>query len=96
MEKVPSLVERALNEADLPDNPQKVIGAAFLFVEGDHFIGGIIRSIGYGPTEGIILYVSTPRFRGMDIRRLCRRDGAWVLEGAARGEYKEGDFILLA
>lgn len=95
MKKIPGLIEKALLAAELPASPKKIIGGSFLFIHGDHFIGGTIRSIGYGPSEGVLLYVTTPRFRGVDIRRICRRNGALVLQGFATGEYIEGEFILL-
>lgn len=67
-----------LAEAKLPTGVNDVVGRSFAFSQGLHLIAGTIKSIGYGVDEPLSLYVSTPRFRGIDIRRLERRQNEWV------------------
>ncbi|MBI4121318.1 MAG: hypothetical protein HY457_03650 [Parcubacteria group bacterium] len=89
------VAENALREVGLPPDPE---GRAFIFGDGDHsvhFIRGTITAVGYGPEEGVTLRVSTPRFRGMDIRRLAFRDGSWVALGHKENEYRTGTFVLV-
>ncbi len=68
-----------LSIAGLPADPRKVIGQPFLFCDGEHFVVGAVNSIGYGKKEGLLLYVTPPRFRGTDIWRLQHMVGRWYV-----------------
>ena len=62
--------------------PSELIGASFVFgdvlEDGPHLVGGKVTSFGYGPKEGLRLYVTTPRFKGEEIKRLERKNGIWT------------------
>jgi len=78
----------------LPKNPASVINKAFIFGDQDHFVIGTIISIGYGPSE-TRLYVTTPRFRGMDIHHITMSMGQWIAVSADNQQYKPGKLELL-
>lgn len=98
-EELLDIVRRTLAEAGLPEDPRQVEGQTFVFgdEQGKHYVFGSITSVGYGPNEGVLLYVSAPRFRGMDIYRLGRNhDDAWIAYGQGEGPpYLLGKFVLL-
>lgn len=77
----------------LPD-PAHLIGKTFAFGDDSHCVVGSITSIGYSPREGICFYVTTPRFRGMDIRRIERKGGAWIARGHGYDEVIAGKLML--
>ena len=88
-------VSDLLINAGLPDFPY--INKHF-FVFGDmgphgHKVMGSVTSVGYGPNEGLILYVSAPRYKGMWIKRLERRDDNWVAVSTT-GEEKSGFLVF--
>ena len=76
-----------LREINFPPDPVQIIGRPFIFGDEEHVVAGTIHSIGYGPNEGIKLYVSTPRFRGIDIRYLFVENKRWTVIGASNGCY---------
>ena len=96
-------VRRAITSVDLPWRPDSIVDRHFIFGDESHFIVGKIKSIGYGPREGIVLYVSAPRYRAMDIWRFGRKDDKWIAwghrskeeEGETRQESRDGTFVLL-
>ncbi len=90
---------QALTDCGLPDNPTQIVGRPFLF-GSSHMIAGTVTSIGYGDKEGIALYVSSPRFQGVTIRRLKYVPGVvpnvWVVESTdENADRPVGTFKLL-
>ena len=88
----PDFLHEVLEEAGLLMFAERTVGKKFSFYGDGHFIAGTITSIGYGRKEGVVLYVSTPRYRGMDIRRLERRSGEWIAVGNSSTEVRTGIF----
>lgn len=81
-------------ELGLLDGPREVLGKLFIFGDGDHIISGAIRTIGYSPKEGLILYVTPPRYRGIDIQKMMRIDGQWCAV-SKENEIRPGNFCWL-
>ena len=81
-------VRRATTSVDLPWRPDSIVDRHFIFGDESHVVIGTITSVGYGPREGMVLYVSAPRYRAMDIWRFGRKDGRWIAWGHRS---KEGD-----
>lgn len=77
-ENLVQVARAALDRVGLPSDPKEVVGKTFVFGDGDYYVAGTIMSIGYGPTQGVVLYVSAPRFRGQIIHRFVRKNGGWV------------------
>jgi len=84
----------ALEAAGLPRDPTQVVGRPFLFGETVHVIAGTVTSIGWG-AEGIVLYVSSPRFQGLTIRRLRHTDNSWCVETEDKSIRPKGTFKLM-
>ncbi len=94
-ENLAKLLELTLMKAGLPGDPKKVQGATFVYNFEEHYIIGSITSIGFGPTEGVSLYVSAPRFQGMNIRRLIFSENTWRAQGNEPNESRFGILTLL-
>lgn len=92
----------ALEFVKSPWGPSEIIGKPFVFGDEAHFVIGTITSVGYGPREGVVLYVSAPRYRGMDIWRFSRKHNEWVAWGKpeehadkSNMQARTGTFVLL-
>ena len=76
----PDVFYHALKLAGLPSHPELLRNRGFLFYDASgHYIFGSIVSIGYAAAEGITLRVSSPRFRGQQIRCLKKVDDVWAI-----------------
>jgi hypothetical protein len=86
----------ALRLIGLPSEVKDIIGRVFVFADGDHSVVGTIISLGYGAEEGFSIYVSPPRFRGISIKNLQRKDkqSKWIAV-SPEGEQRSGLLILL-
>ena len=93
--KLLDLILQSLRDAGLSPDPRQVERRTFAFGEGDHYVVGSVISIGYGPEEGVLLFVTSPRFRGMDIRYIGHKNGAWTARGHKADESRPGTFIFL-
>ena len=66
----------------------------FAFGDVHHFVIGQIKSIGYDEDEGVRLYVTPPRYRGKDIKRLEPDGEKWVAI-SPNSEASLGDLVIL-
>lgn len=94
------LFEDELEARGLPRNIAQIVGRPFLFGDGagedTHVIAGTVVSIGYGGKEGLALYVSSPRFKGVTIRRLKCVGNVWCVESSdEKATRPVGTFKLL-
>lgn len=90
----------ALEACGLPRKPEQIVGRPFLFGDGcgddAHVIAGTVVSIGYGGKEGIALYVTSPRYKGLTIRRLQCVGKVWCVESTDKNATRPvGSFKLL-
>lgn len=93
--KVSPALSKALFQMGLPQNLKQIVGRLFTFADGDHLIAGTITSLGHGPKEGVVLYVSAPRFHGHNIWRLYKtNDGRWLVVSTDH-QHIEGQLTLL-
>lgn len=84
-------LDKLLLEVGLPPHAL-LLGAPFVFgdAESGHCISGTVTSIGYAPKEGILLYVTPPRYKGMRLRRIAQIQGVWTAIGFEVGEDRAG------
>lgn len=99
-EALAAKVGEALAAIGLPEDPSRVVGRPFLFGnnadDGAHIIIGTVISIGYSDKEGIVLYVSSPRYKGVTIRRIrCAKDMGCVESTDEQAAQPIGSFRLL-
>lgn len=94
----------ALAASGLPKDPTQVIGRHFMFGYGPHIIAGTVIGIKFDERDGIAsvaqhitLYVSTPEYRNLELRRLsCLQDGVWAIDPTLPMEtHNTGSFKLL-
>jgi hypothetical protein len=75
--------------------PDEAVGRVFYFGDGEHAVFGTITSIGYSDQEGVILYVSPRRYRGMDIHRLRYKEGTWYATNPDATDAQVGTLVML-
>ena len=83
-----SVMNRELAKAGLP-HVERVVGRTYVLSnEHGHCVAGTVTSVGYGPTEGISLRVSSPRLAGYTIEKVSWRpdEGGWMQVDADTGE----------
>lgn len=85
-----------LGKRGLAADPKGVVGRTFIFGKGQHVVAGTVLSVGFGPTEGVSLYVTTPRFLGKEIRCIARKEDedCWHVI-SKKSERVDGKFALL-
>ncbi len=86
-------VSRIVVGKGLPHPKELKKGAWFAFGDKENFVVGQIVSLGYGPNEGLSIYVSPPRFRGKSLKRLELRNEEWVA-APHEGEVSRGNLIF--
>lgn len=80
--KIPERLTKACELQKIGCSAFELIGANYWFSDenAEHDIGGSIVSWGYGPKEGLTLYITSPRFKGITVKRLAHDEGGWYLE----------------
>lgn len=76
------LMQDELKKLNITIPIERIIGSTFIFGNKDsHIIMGSIISIGYGPKEGLSLRVSSPKFKGQEIKKVTLKpDGVAMIE----------------
>lgn len=97
-QKLLDLKTNFVMKTGLKKEPHKLIDRTFYFVYGDHWISGKITGVGGGPGGELVLYVTSPRFFGLEFTRLEFRDGAWcavrINESGGAPSIRNGKLIL--
>lgn len=76
----------ALERQGIKCSPLELPGAYYWFrdEETDHHIGGQIINWDFGPEDGLVLYVTSPWFRGVDVQCLAHDGVCWYVKSQQR------------